>query len=93
MWKNFESYKFLKGKENNVKVILKLSKRNDTDKIKSNKKNNDDQKTGLPSSTKLLISESRCGYDKVLGLKCKKPYLEKKIASFCVTNGTIKISY
>ena len=38
MWKNFESYKFLKGKENNAKVILKLSKRNDTDKIKSNKK-------------------------------------------------------
>ena len=52
---NIESCYCLKGKGNKGKVILKLSKREDADKIKSNKKiikNIDHKKIGLSSDTK-----------------------------------------
>ena len=40
---------------------------------------------------KVFINESLCSYYKLLWLKCKKLLLEKKIASFWITNGTVKI--
>ena len=52
---NIESCYCLKGKGNKGKVILKLSKREDADKIKSNTKiikNIDHKKIGLSSGTK-----------------------------------------
>ena len=85
---NIESCHRLKGKGSKGRVILKLSKRKDAEKIKLNKKklkNIDHRKIGLSS-----INESLCGYYKLLWSKCKKLFLEKKIASFCVTNGTVK---
>ena len=54
-------------------------------------KNIDHRKNGLSSGTKLFINESLCGYYKLLWSKCKKLFLEKKIALFWVTNGTVKI--
>ena len=77
-------------------MILKLSKRRDAEKVKLNKKNLkniDHKKIGLPSGTKVLINESLCGYCKLLWSKCKELYLGKKIASFWVTNGTVKIIF
>ena len=76
------------------RVILKLSKRKDTEKIKLNKKklkNIDHKRIALSSGTKVFIIESLCGYCKLLWSKCKKLFLEKKIPSFWVTNGTVKI--
>ena len=54
-------------------------------------KNIDHRKIGLSSGTKVFINESLCGYYKLLWSKCKKLFLETKIASFWVTNGTVKI--
>ena len=91
---NIESCHRLKGKGSKGRVILKLSKRKDAEKIKLNKKklkNIDHKKIGLSSGMKVFINESLCGYYKLLWSKCKKLFLEKKIASFWVTNGTVKI--
>ena len=91
---NIESCHCLKGKGSIGRVILKLSEKNDAEKIKLNKKklkNIDHKKNGLSSGTKVFINESLYGYYKLLWLKCKKLFLEKKIALFWVTNGTIKI--
>ena len=91
---NIESYHRLKGKGSKGRVILKLFKRKDAEKIKLNKKKLkkiDHRKTGLSSGTKVFINESLCGYYKLLWSKCKKLFLEKKIALFWVTNGRVKI--
>ena len=68
--------------------------RKDAEKIKLNKKklkNIGHKKIGLSSGMKVFINESMCGYYKLLQSKCKKIFLEKKIHSFWVTNGTVKI--
>ena len=91
---NIESSHRLKGKEIKERAILKLSRRKDPEKIKLNKKklkNIDHRKIGLSSGTKVFINESLCGYYKLLWSKCKALFLEKKIASFWVTNETVKI--
>ena len=65
---NIESCHRLKGKGNKGRVILKLSKRKDAEKIKLNKKklkNIDHKKIGLSSGTNLFINESLCGYYKM----------------------------
>ena len=93
---NIESCHRLKGKGSKGKFILKLSKRKDAEKIKLNKKklkNIDHKKIGLSCGTKLFINESLCGYYKLLWSKCKTLFLEKKIASFWVTNGTVKLKF
>ena len=77
---NIESGHHLKGKGSNGKVILKLSKRKDAEKIKLNKK-----------KLKNIDHKKMCGYYKLLWSKFKKLFLEKKIASFWVTNGTVKV--
>ena len=57
--KNIESCHHLEGKGSKGKVILKLSKRKDAEKIKLNKKklnNIDHKKIGLSSGTKVFIT-------------------------------------
>ena len=84
-----------KKRESKGRVILKLSKRKDAEKIKLNKKKMkhiDHKKIALSSGTKVFIIERLCGYCKLLWSKCKKLFLEKKIPSFWVTNGTVKIN-
>ena len=71
---NIESCHHLKGKGSKGRVVLKLSKRKDAQKIKLNKKklkNIDHKKIGLSSGTKVFINESLCGYYKLLWSKCK----------------------
>ena len=71
-----------KGKENEGKVILKLSKRQYVDKIKSNKKklkNFEHKKIALSSDMKLFTSKSLCGYYKLLWSKHKKLFLKKRL--------------
>ena len=86
----------LKGNGSKGRVILKLSKRKDAEKIKLNKKklkNIDHKKIGFSSGTKVFINESLCGYYKLLWSKCKKSFLEKMIASFRVTSEKVKIKF
>ena len=75
----------IESKGNKGKVILKLSKRKDAEKIKLHKrnlKNIDHKKIGLSSGTKVFINESLCGYYKLLWPKYKKLFLEKKDCFF-----------
>ena len=61
---NIDSCHRLKGKGSKGKVILKLSKRKDAEKIKLNKKelkNIDHKKIGFSSGTKVFINEDLCG--------------------------------
>lgn len=44
----------------------------------------------MSSETKVFINETLSGCYKLLLSKCKKLFLEKKIASFWVTYGTVK---
>ena len=91
---NIVSCHHLEGKGSKGKVILKLSKRKDAEKIKLNKKklkNIDHKKNGLSSGMKVFTNESLCCYYKLLWSKCKKLFLEKKITLFWVTNGTVKV--
>ena len=91
---NIELCHHLNGKGSKGRVILKLSKRKNAEKIKLNKKklkNIVHRKIGLSSGTKVLINEILCGNCKLLWSKCKRLFLEKNIASFWVTNGTVKI--
>ena len=79
---NIESCHHLKGKGSKGRVILKLSKRKDAEKIKLKKKklkNIDHKKIGLSSGTKVFINESLFYYYKLLWSKCKKLFLEKRL--------------
>ena len=113
---NIESCHRLKGKGSKGRVILKRSKRKDTEKIKLNKKklkNIDHKNTGLSSGMKVFINQyihlqyiftfNIFIYNEYINnifiniIKlwsiCKELFLEKKIASFWVTNGTVKIKF
>ena len=92
--RDIESCHRLKGKGSKGRVILKLSKRKHAEKITLNKnklKNIDHKEIELSSVTKVFINGSLCGYYKLLWLRYKKLFLEKKIASFWVTNGKARI--
>ena len=81
--KSIESCYCQKGKKYKGKLILRLSTRKDADKIKLNKnnlKNIDHKKTRLATGTKVFINEIQQGYYMLLWSKCKKIFLEKKIA-------------
>ena len=72
---NIESCHRLEGKGSKGRVILKLSKRKDVEKIKLNKKklkNIGHRKIGLSSGTTVFINESLSGYYKLLRSKCRK---------------------
>ena len=72
---NIESCHHLEGKGSKGRVLLKLSKRKDVEKIKLNKKklkNIGHRKIGLSSGTKVFINESLSGYYKLLRSKCRK---------------------
>ena len=78
---NIESCHRLKGKGSKGRVILKLSKRKDAEKIKLNKK-----KAKKHWKNWLVIWNSLYNYYKLLWSKCKKLFLEKKIGLFWVTS-------
>ena len=65
---NIELHHRLKGKGSKGRFILKLSKKNDAEKIKLNKKklkNIGHRKIGLSSRTKVFINKSMGGYYKL----------------------------
>ena len=76
------------------KVILKLSRQKDSRRVLLNKKKLKQLKPeslNLPASVKIYINESLCPYYKKLWTKCKKLWDAKRIVSFWVSNGSIKL--
>ena len=74
------------------KVIIKLSRRKDANKIHSEKKKLKGKNlTSLGINTPVYINDSLCIYYKKLWAKCKKLHNNKLICAFWVSNGSIKL--
>ena len=76
------------------KVILKLSHWKGSRQVWLNKKKLKQLKPkslNLPASVKIYINESLCPYYKKLWTKCKKLWDAKRILSFWVSNGSIRV--
>ena len=84
---------WLKTRNSSKKVIIKLSKRKDADKIRQVKKNKlkslNLESMGI--SSPIFVKDSLCAYYKKLWAKCKKLWLNKYIHGFWVLHGLIKI--
>ena len=90
--KNVKDCHWLKTRNSSKKVIIKLSKRGDADKIRQVKKKMESlnlEWIGISSS--IFINDSLCSYYKKLWSKCKKLWLNKYIYEFWVSYGLIKI--
>ena len=90
--KNAEDCHWLKTRNSSKKVIIKLSKRKNADKIRQVK--NKLKSLNLESmgiSSPIFINDSLCAYYKKLWAKCKKLWLNKYIYGFWVLYGLIKI--
>ena len=90
---NIEACHWMKSdRAGGKKVIVKFSKRKDSDKIRKNKKklkSVDLKSIGI--SNPIFINDSLCKYYKYLWSKCKKLLNGGFIQSFWITNGTLRI--
>ena len=74
------------------KVILKLSHRKDSRQKKNKKKQQlKPESLNLPAGLKIYINESLCSYYKKFSTKCRKLWNAKRILSFWVSNGSIRV--
>ena len=76
------------------KVILKLSRRKDYILVLLKKKKLKQLKPeslSLPAPVKIYINESLCSYYQKLWTKCTKLWDAKRILSFWVSNGSIRV--
>ena len=84
----------IRSKDSLKKFILKLSLRKDSRRVLLNKKKLKQVKPeslNLPAGVKIYINESLCPYYKKLWTKCKKLWDAKRILSFWVSNGSIRV--
>ena len=90
--KNVEDCPWLEIRNSSKKVIIKISKRKDSDEILQVKKKLKSLNLELMGiSSPIFISDSLCGYYKKLWAKCKKLLHNKYIHGFWVSYGFIKI--
>ena len=89
---NIEDCHWIKSSKSPKKVIVKLSRRKDANKIRLLKKGLKGMNlSSLGIDSTVYINDSLCSYYKMLWGKCRKLLLNKYIYSFWVTNGTIKL--
>ena len=89
---NVEDCHWIKSSKGPKKVIVKLSRRKDSNKIRLLKKGPKGMNlSSLGINSAVYINDSLCTYYKMLWGKCRKLLLNKYIYSFWVTNGTIKL--
>ena len=90
--KNIEACHWIKTKRGGRRVIVKLSKRKDADRIRKNKKKlKSTDLSSLNVRGPVYINDSLCNYYKSLWSKCKRLRDGSFIHSFWVTNGSIRI--
>ena len=88
--KNIEACHWIKTKYGGRRVIIKLSKRKDADRIRQNKKKlKSTDFSSLNIQGPVYINNSLCSYYKSLRSKCKSLRDGNFIHSFQVTNGSI----
>ena len=89
---NIEDCHWIKPSKGAKKVIVKLSRRKDANKIRLLKKGLKGMNlSSLGVNSVVYINDSLCTYYKMLWGKCRKLLSNKYIHSFWVTNGTIKL--
>ena len=89
---NIEACHWLRSDRSGKKVIIKFSKRKDTDVVRKSKKKLKTVKlTSLGISNPVYINDSLCKYYKYLWSKCKKLLNGGFMHSFWITNGTIRL--
>ena len=89
---NIEDCHWIKPSKGAKKVIVKLSRRKDANKIRLLKKGLKGMNlSSLGINSAVYINDSLCTYYKMLWGKCRKLLSNKYIHSFWVTNGTIKL--
>ena len=89
---NAEDCHWIKSSKGPKKVIVKLSRRKDANKIRLLKKGLKGMNlSSLGINSTVYINDSLCTYYKMLWDKCRKLLLNKYIYSFWVTNGTFKL--
>ena len=89
---NVEDSHWIKSSKGAKKVIVKLSRRKDANKIRLLKKGPKGVNLSLLSiNSTVYINDSLCTYFKMLWCKCRKLLSNKYIHFFWVTNGTIKL--
>ena len=89
---NIEACHWVKSNAGPKKVIIKMSRRKDADKIRRAKKKLkglDLSSIGINSA--VFINDSLCWYYKNLWAKCKKLWLNKVIHAFWTSNGSIRL--
>ena len=89
---HIEACYLLKSNPGPKKVIIKMSRRKDADKIRRAKKKLkglDLSSIGIDSV--VFINDSDCRYYKNLWAKCKKLWLNKFIHGFWTSNGSIRL--
>ena len=90
---NVEDYHWIKSSKGPKKVIVKLSRRKDANKIHLLKKGLKGMNlSSLGINTTVYINDSLCTYHKMLWGKCRKLLLNKYIHCFWVTNSAIKLN-
>ena len=73
-------------------MIIKLSRRKDANKIRSEKKKLKGKNlTSLGINTPVYVNDSLCTYYKKLWAKCKKLHNNKLIYAFWTPNGSVKL--
>ena len=90
--RNIEACHWIKTKHGGRRVIIKLTKRKDADRIRKNKKKlKGTDLSSLNIRGPVYINDSLCRYYKSLWSKCKRLRDGNFIHSFWVTNGSIRI--
>ena len=88
---HIEACHWIKSNTRPKKVIIKMSRRKDADKIRRTKKKL--KGLDLPSvgiNSAVIINDSLCRYYKHLWAKCKKLWLHKFIHGFWTSNGSMR---
>ena len=75
-----------------LKKVIKMTQRKDTDKIRrAKKKQKDLDLSSIGINSAVYINDSLCRYYKNLWAKCKKLWLNKFIHGFWTSNGSIRL--
>ena len=90
--RNAEGRHWIKFSKGPKKVIVKLSRCKDANKIRLLKRSEGYELIILSINSSVYLNDSLCTDYKILRGKCRKLLLNKYIYSFRVTNGTIKLT-
>ena len=87
-----EACHWIKSRAGPKKVIIKMSRRKDADKIRrAKKKLKGLNLSSIGINSAVYINDSLCRYYKNLWAKCKKLWLNKFIHGFWTSNGSIRL--